>query len=43
MDVKDSKASVFAVNAHLDMLRPAIRSYGGSVEVHDFFRVSKFD
>jgi len=29
----DTSASVSSVNSHLDMLRPAIMSFGGSVEV----------
>ena len=33
VDAKDTSSSVFSVNSHLDMLRPAIKSYGGSVEV----------
>jgi len=33
VDKIDISASVFAVNAHLDVLRPAITNYGGSVEV----------
>lgn len=33
MDQIDTSASKDSVNSHLDMLRPAIKSYGGSVEV----------
>ena len=33
VDAKDTSSSVLSVNSHLDMLRPAIKSYGGSVEV----------
>ena len=33
VDAQDVGATVHSVNAHLDMLRPAIKSYGGSVEV----------
>lgn len=33
VDAKDTSTTVFSVNSHLDMLRPAIKSYGGSVEV----------
>ena len=33
VDQIDTSASVESVNNHLDMLRPAIQSYGGSVEV----------
>lgn len=29
----DTSASLATVDAHLDMLRPAISNYGGSVEV----------
>eukprot|EP00897_Mesotaenium_endlicherianum_P004008 jgi/Mesen1/3635/ME000020S03162 len=33
VDKIDISASITAVNAHLDMLRPAIQNFGGSVEV----------
>lgn len=33
VDQIDTSASVESVNNHLDMLRPAIQGYGGSVEV----------
>ena len=33
VDQIDTSASVDSVNGHLDMLRPAIQSYGGTVEV----------
>ncbi len=33
VDQIDTSASVESVNSHLDMLRPAIQGYGGSVEV----------
>lgn len=33
VDQIDTSASLDSVNSHLDMLRPAIKSYGGSVEV----------
>jgi Fe-S cluster biogenesis protein NfuA len=33
VDAIDTSASVSSVNSHLDMLRPAIKSFGGSVEV----------
>ncbi len=33
IDTYDASASVESVNSHLDMLRPAIQGYGGSVEV----------
>lgn len=33
VDQIDTSASVASVNSHLDMLRPAIQGYGGSVEV----------
>ncbi|XP_024368329.1 uncharacterized protein [Physcomitrium patens] len=33
VDKQDIGASVLAVDEHLEMLRPAIRNYGGSVEV----------
>ncbi|KAL3160178.1 hypothetical protein ABBQ32_010944 [Trebouxia sp. C0010 RCD-2024] len=33
VDQIDTSASVASVNGHLDMLRPAIQGYGGSVEV----------
>lgn len=33
VDKVDLRASVAAVDAHLDMLRPAIKNFGGSVEV----------
>ena len=33
VDQIDTSASVESVNSHLDMLRPAIQGYSGSVEV----------
>uniref|UniRef100_A0A0D6QVR1 NIF system FeS cluster assembly NifU C-terminal domain-containing protein n=1 Tax=Araucaria cunninghamii TaxID=56994 RepID=A0A0D6QVR1_ARACU len=33
VDQQDMSATVASVNSHLDMLRPAIHNYGGSVEV----------
>ncbi|GLJ07063.1 hypothetical protein SUGI_0056910 [Cryptomeria japonica] len=33
VDQQDMSATVVSVNSHLDMLRPAINNYGGSVEV----------
>ena len=33
VDQVDTSASVETVNSHLDMLRPAIQGYSGSVEV----------
>lgn len=33
VDQIDTSASVQSVNSHLDMLRPAIKSYGGAVDV----------
>ncbi len=36
LDAVSTSASVSAVDAHLDMLRPAIASYGAKVEVRMF-------
>ena len=33
VDAIDTRATVAGVDSHLDMLRPAIKSYGGSVKV----------
>lgn len=33
VDQIDTSASIDSINSHLDMLRPAIKSYGGSVDV----------
>ena len=33
VDKIDTTASVLSVNTHLDVLRPAIKNYGGTIEV----------
>lgn len=38
VDAIDTSASVAAVDAHLDMLRPAIQSYGGSVQARPWMK-----
>lgn len=41
VDTTDTSSSVASVNAHLDMLRPAIASYGATVEVRERYISSK--